>query len=111
MLKIQAIEWEKLIKRLTVTSNYGGEYENWQFVKTISRLSKHNLQFQTSNRFLPLEETIEDSNEAENGDQEEIYPNNNITTRQKEKQQRRRPEFPITKNYIKTASVYIKVRC
>ena len=42
-----------------------------------------NLQFQTNNRFFPLEETIEDWNEAENGDQEAIYPDNNITTRQK----------------------------
>ena len=55
----------------------------------------------SNNRLLPLEETIEDWNEAENGDQEEIYTNNNTPTKQKEKQQSCRPEFPITENYIK----------
>ena len=46
--------------------------------------------------------------EAENSDQEEIYPNNNISTRQKEKHQRCRSKLPITENYIKTGSGYIK---
>ena len=55
-----------------------------------------------------LEETIENWNEAENGDQEEIYLNNNILARQREKKQRHRPEFPITENYIKTGGGYIK---
>lgn len=36
---------------------------------------------QTNNKFLPLEEQTEDMNE--HGDQEEIYPNDNTTTRQK----------------------------
>ena len=63
-----------MIKRFTATSHKGGEYQNWQFVKTRSRLSKHNLQLQTNNRFLPLEEMIENFNEAENGDQEETKP-------------------------------------
>ena len=69
-----------MIKRLTATSNNGVEYQNWQFVKTRSRISKHNLQIQTNNRFSPFQETIEHWNEAENGDQEEIHPNNNIPT-------------------------------
>ena len=73
-----------------------------------SRLSKHNPQIQTSNRFLLLEEILGDWNEAVNGDQEEIYPNDNIPTRQKEKQQCRTPEFPITESYIKTDCGYIK---
>ena len=98
-LKIQAVEREKkLIMSLTATSNNGGKYRNWQFVKKRSFLSNHNLQIQTSNRFFPLEETIEDWNEAENCDQEEICPNNNILRRQTEKKQCRRPEFPITEN-------------
>ena len=65
---MQAIERGKMIMRLTATSNNGGEYQNWQFVKTRSRLSNPNLQIQTNNRFLPLEEMIEDWNEVENGD-------------------------------------------
>ena len=44
--------------------------------------------------------------ETENSDQEGIYPNNNIPTRQKEKHLRCRPEFPITKKYIKTGGGY-----
>ena len=51
MLKIQAIEREKMIMRFTVASNNSGEYQNWQFVKTRSWLSNHNLQIQTNNRF------------------------------------------------------------
>ena len=65
---MQAIERGKMIMRLTATSNNGGEYQNWQFVKTRSRLSNPNLQIQTNNRCLPLEEMIEDWNEVENGD-------------------------------------------
>ena len=76
-----------MIESLTETSNNGGEYQNWQLVKTRSQLSKHNLQLQTNNRFLPLEETIEYWNEMKNDDKEEIYPNNNIPARQNEKQQ------------------------
>ena len=64
MLKIKATEREKIIKRLTATSNSGGEYQNWQFIKTRSRLSKHHLWIQTNNRFLLLKKWIEDWNEA-----------------------------------------------
>ena len=85
-------------------------YQNWQFVKTRSRISKHNVQFQTNNRFLPLEETTEDLNKTENGDKEEIYRNNNILTIQKEKQQCRRPECPIMENYNKTGRSCIKIK-
>ena len=92
----------KTIKRLMAI------YQNWQFVKTRSRISKHNVQFQTNNRFLPLEETTEDLNKTENGDQEEIYRNNNILTIQKERQQCRRPECPIMENYNKTGGSCIK---
>ena len=80
--------------RLMATSDDSGEYQNWQFVKKRSRLSNHNRQIQTSNRFLPLEETKEDWNEAENGDQEEICPNNNISPRQRGKTQLHRPKSP-----------------
>ena len=76
-----------MIKRLMATSNNGGEYQNWQFVKTRSQIAKHNLQLQTNNRFLPLEETLEVWNKVENCNQEEIYPNNNIPRGQKEKHQ------------------------
>lgn len=61
-----------MIKRLMTTSNNGGEYQNWQFVKTRSRLSEHSLQLQTNNRFLPLGETKKYLNKAENDDQEEM---------------------------------------
>lgn len=44
---------------------------------------------------------MEDWNEVENDDQEERYPHSNIPTRHKEKQQHCRPEFSVTKNYIK----------
>ena len=37
-----------------------------------------------------------------NGDPEEIYPNNNISTKENDRQQRRRPQFSITETYIKT---------
>ena len=70
---------EKMIMRLAATSNNGGEYQNWKFVKTISRLSNHNLQIQNNNRFFRLQETTEDWNETENGGQKEICPNNNIS--------------------------------
>ena len=63
-LKIQAIERERMTKRLMATLNNDGEYQNWQFVKTRSWLSKQNLQLQTNSIILPLEETIEDWNEA-----------------------------------------------
>ena len=33
-LKIQAVERESMIKRLTATSKNGGEHQNWQFIKT-----------------------------------------------------------------------------
>ena len=104
MLKIQAVEREKMIMKLTATSINGDEYQNWQSVKTRSRLSNNNLQIQTNNSFLPLE----DWNEAENGNQEEICTNNNIPKRQREKKQRRRLELPITENYIETGGGYIK---
>ena len=70
---------EKMIMRFAATSNNGGEYQNWKFVKTISRLSNHNLQIQSNNRFFRLQETTEDWNETENGGQKEICPNNNIS--------------------------------
>ena len=44
-------------------------------------LSKYNQQVQTTNKFLPLKEAIEDMSEAENGDQEELYSNDNIQSR------------------------------
>ena len=66
-LKIQAVERESMIKRLTATSKNGGEHQNWQFIKTKSRL--FNLQLQTNKKILLLEETIEGWNEAGNGDQ------------------------------------------
>ena len=90
------------------TLNNCGEYQNWQFAKIRSRLSNQHVQIQINNKFLLLGETIEDQNEAENGNQEEIYPNNNIPTSQREKQQSRRPEFPITVNYITTGAAHIK---
>ena len=86
-LQIQAIERGKIINRLMAISNNNEKHQN------------HNLQIQTNNRLVLLEETIEDWNEAENDDQEEIYPNNNILITQK-KQQHHRPEFSITKIYI-----------
>ena len=88
-LQIQAIERGKIIKRLMTISNNYEKHQNWQFF-TRSQLSKHNLQIQTNNRLVLLEETIEDWNEAENDDQEEIYPNNNTLITQK-KQQHHRP--------------------
>lgn len=66
-LKIQAVERESMIKRLTATSKNGGEHQNWQFIKTKSRL--FNLQLQTNKKILLLEETIEGRNETGNGDQ------------------------------------------
>ena len=44
--------------------------------------------------------------ETENSDQEGIYPNNNIPIRQKEKHLHCRPEFQITKKYIKRGGGY-----
>ena len=38
-LKIQGVEREKLIKRLVGPLNNGGEYQNWQIVKSESRLT------------------------------------------------------------------------
>ena len=79
-LKIHAIEREKMIKRLTATSNNGDEYQIWQFVKTRSSTASNQEQ-------IPLiKGNDRRSNEAENGDQEETYPNNNILTRRKKKQ-------------------------
>lgn len=66
-LKIQAVERESMIKRLTATLKNGGEHQNWQFIKTKSRL--FNLQLQTNKKILLLEETIEGRNETGNGDQ------------------------------------------
>ena len=45
---------------------------------------------------------------SENGNQEQIYPNNHTATRQKGKHQYPRLEFPIKESYIKTSSSYIK---
>ena len=47
-------------------------------------------------------------NKLENCNQEEIYHNNNIPRRQKEKHQCPRPEFAIMGNYVKTGGSYIK---
>lgn len=52
-----------MIERPPTTSNNGNEYKNWQFVKTRSRLLKHNLQIPRNNRFFLLEEPVEDWNE------------------------------------------------
>ena len=46
--------------------------------------------------------------QTENGEKEEIQPNNNLATRQKGKHQCQRPEFPITENYIKAGAGFIK---
>ena len=96
-----------MIKRLIAPLSNSGEHQNWQFVKRRSHISPYNQQIQTSNKFLLLEETIDDMSETENGDQKEIC-RNNIPTIQKEKHHRRRPEVPITKNYIKSGSGYIR---
>ena len=41
MLKIEAVEREKMIRRLTGQLNNGGEHQNWQIlVKRGSRLSQ-----------------------------------------------------------------------
>ena len=85
------------------TLNNGDEYQNWQFVKTRSQSTDSNQQ-----QISPIEETTEDWNEAENDNQEEICPNNNISTRQRGKAQRRRPKSPITENCIKKGGGYIK---
>ena len=45
-----------------------------------------------------------------NGDPEEIYPNNNISTKENDRQQRRRPQFSITETYIKTGGKKILYR-
>ena len=53
---------------------------------------------------------MEDISEAENGDEEEMYPNNNVQVREKENHQRCRPKSPIAQNYVKTRGGYIKIK-
>ena len=78
MLKMGAVERQKLKRNFAVPVNSGGEHQNWRIIRKGLWLSY------TADRF-KVKGTIGDMNEeTKSGYQEETYPDNEIPTRQKE---------------------------